>query len=569
MLSSRTKSHWTSDIVFLLLGCTIFYALWLGSYALFTPDEGRYSEIAREMVTTGDYITPRLNGVAFLDKPIFYYWLQAFAIKTFGLKEWALRLWPMLFGIFGAVITYICTRILANRQSGIFAAIILATCPLYYGAAHYANLDLEVAVLIATTLFLAGVALHTQTAAMRSTLFVLAYLFASLAFLTKGLIGVVFPILVVGLWILLTNQWRIIPKMKILTGLVIFVLINLPWYYYAQKANPQFLHFFFITQQVSRFLTQGAYNNQSAPWFYLPIIFIGVFPWTLFIFQAIGNGVKTWWQNKTANTAELYFLIWLTVVFLFFSIPKSKTIGYIIPCIPPIAALVGIYFSQAWKKLNPPFALYIGMLGYIVCGFVIATLFFLSSRYPIYGDLKYLGNYLDLAGINFLVASILCFVFILQKQFKRIIYCITLSAILFLLILISSAQTINTKSMKPLAKTLVTNLKPEDEFVTYYSYYHDLPLYLQKRVTIVANWNSPHIIENDNWTREMWFGMPFQDTKEWLISENIFWNRWHSDKKLVVLIDKIELDRFAKRANSPVYSMDNYKDFLVVSNKQT
>src|SRR6266404_3725801 len=100
---STSKTHstrsWLIDLIFIIGLLGIFYALLIGGHALFTPDEGRYSEVAREMVVTHDYITPRLNGVAFLDKPALYYWLQAFAIKSFGLKEWALRFWPALIGI--------------------------------------------------------------------------------------------------------------------------------------------------------------------------------------------------------------------------------------------------------------------------------------------------------------------------------------------------------------------------------------------------------------------------------------------------------------------------------------
>lgn len=111
---TNTKSAWFIDVVFLGVLLGVFYALFIGGHALFTPDEGRYSEVAREMVASGDYITPRLDGVAFLDKPALYYWLQASAIKLFGIKEWALRLWPALIGILGSLLAYCVGRTLYN-----------------------------------------------------------------------------------------------------------------------------------------------------------------------------------------------------------------------------------------------------------------------------------------------------------------------------------------------------------------------------------------------------------------------------------------------------------------------
>src|SRR5579864_7807694 len=105
LLKNNAPLYWVKDLFWLALSLGLFYALWIGTHPLFTPDEGRYSEVAREMVVSGDYITPRLNGVAFLDKPALYYWLQAIAIHFFGLKEWTLRLWPALMGILGSVVT--------------------------------------------------------------------------------------------------------------------------------------------------------------------------------------------------------------------------------------------------------------------------------------------------------------------------------------------------------------------------------------------------------------------------------------------------------------------------------
>lgn len=285
--SNAPTRDWLFDIIGLVLLLGLFYALWMGAHALVTPDEGRYSEVAREMVVTGDYITPRLNGVAFLDKPVLYYWLQASAIKLFGLSEAALRCWPMIIGLLGCVMTYLAGRVLFDRRTGIVSAIILATSSLYYGAAHYANLDLEVGVLISSALFSFIIAMSLDNPRLKTRFLLLAYVFAALAVLTKGLIGIAFPIMIIGAWILILNRWSLLLKMHLVQGMLIFFAITLPWYVLVQKANPEFLHFFFVTQQVARFLTMQDFNSKAAYWFYVPVVLAGMFPWSLFLFQGV------------------------------------------------------------------------------------------------------------------------------------------------------------------------------------------------------------------------------------------------------------------------------------------
>ncbi|HSW92946.1 MAG TPA: glycosyltransferase family 39 protein [Gammaproteobacteria bacterium] len=503
----HSTPSWLIDLFFLIMTLGIFYALWIGGHALFTPDEGRYSEIAREMVVSHDYITPRLNGVAFLDKPILYYWLQASAIRLFGLKEWALRFWPAFAGVLGCILTWLTGRTLFNRRTGILAAIILSTSPLYYGAAHYANLDLEVAVLISITLFFSVLALHAKNSRQRTVFFILAYLFCGLAALTKGLIGIVFPAMIMGLWILLLNRWNIIKHMRLLTGLVIFFAITVPWYYLVQKANPEFLHFFFVTQQVSRFLTHGEFNNKTALWFYVPIVLAGFFPWSFFVIQAVIKNIKIVWRDREKHSAELFLLLWFGVIFIFFSIPTSKTVGYILPVFPALALMVGRYLDGLWETT--------------------------------------------------------CF----KIRAPRLFYGCALFACTGLLILSASLGVINHKSIKPVALQLKSRLKPDDEVVTYFKYYQDLPIYLERRITIVADWTAPDIIKKDNWVRELWFGMPFQNTKDWLIDDKIFWQRWHGKKRLFVMMNKNSYPAFSEKAKNTIRETGEYNDVVWVTNR--
>ncbi len=465
------NTNWVTDAIALALFIFIFYMLWLGSYPVFTPDEGRYSEIAREMIASGDYITPRINGIPFLDKPILYYWLQTIAIHLFGIKEWALRLFPVLSSVLGCLITYICGRQLFDRRTGLIAAILLATSPLYFGNAHYANLDLELAVFVSAALCCFITALHQKP--IRLSFLYAGYFFAALAFLTKGLIGIVFPIAIIGSWMLLTRQLSLIKSIHLFRGILLCFAIIFPWYFLAQKANPEFLHYFFITQQVTRFLSHAEFNNQAPFWFYVPIILIGFFPWTICLFQSL---------IRVRTEIEIFLLLWIVIILVFFSIPHSKIITYILPIFPALSLLTARYLTHTW----------ISHRGYTQAFLLI---------------------------------------------------CITIN-VLFLLALVQNAKYLNQDSAKPLVEKLKLMIQPQDEVASYFNYYQDVPLYLGRRISIAADWQDKNIPNKDNWMRELGSS---QTSQQKLISENEFWKRWHSQKKMYVFVSKKYLAAFTAR----------------------
>jgi 4-amino-4-deoxy-L-arabinose transferase-like glycosyltransferase len=497
-ISSSFYRSWITDCIGLVAVLSLFYFFYLGHYPLFTPDEGRYSEVAREMVVTGDYITPRVNGVAFLDKPILYYWLQSLAILLFGIKEWALRFFPAMLGMFGCVMTYVCGRRLFDRRTGIFSALILATSPLYFGGSHYANLDLEVAVFISCTLlcFITAIQSHGKA---RSIFLFAAYVFSALAMLTKGLIGVAFPSLIAGSWMLLQGRLALLKNIHLLAGILLFIAIVLPWYVLVQKANPEFLHFFFVTQHVTRFLSGAEFNNKTAVWFYLPIIVGGFFPWTIFLVQSMAK------QIKEANPVGVYLLLWAGIITLFFSIPHSKLIGYILPVFPALALLTGNYLAEASRKAKKIFLLFTILLAFSTAGLI----------------------------------TLMCY-----------------------------ANYLNRNTAKPITTALQTILKSDDEVVNYFKFYHDVPIYLERRITLVANWHSPTIPQTDNWVRELWYGMAFQRTDDWLIEEKEFWQRWNSKKRLFVFVNDNYLHQFLLHTKH-YFKLAQHNDIILLSNQAT
>lgn len=546
----QSQQKWISDVIWLSFLFFIFYCLWLGSYPLFTPDEGRYSSVAREMLFSHDFITPRLDGIQFLDKPILYYWLQVLAMKLFGVNEWALRFFPMLLGVMNCIVVYIGTRINFNRRSAILASSILATMPLYFSGAHYANLDLEVASFISMTLlfFLSGVS--TQ----RRLFFYLAYCCSAFAFLTKGLIGVAFPAMICGAWIALTHQWQLIKRVALVQGILLFLLIVSPWYIFAQRANPDFFHFFFVTQQVVRFLSAGSFNNENAFWFYLPVILIGAFPWSIFLFQAL---------RLKIDPSRAYLLIWALVVLVFFSIPRCKTVGYIIPILTPLAILIGCYLDQQLSQRSQQF--FISKWIFTIVSVALGLSFLYFAIKPKFHFAIVLHYYFYAFSLLFLCASIIAF---RLETLKRFIYLCIISNSIFLLILTHSANILNQTTSKPLLNDLYRLRKSNEEVVNYYKFYQDMPLYLGERITLVANWDSVDILDRDNWVRELWFGRYAKQNAATLINDATFLKRWQSQQRLFVFLNANYLHQFTI-ATKNYYLIRRYNNILLVSNQRS
>jgi len=564
---ASNRSNWVSDIIILGVIFAAFYFLKLGSYPFFTPDEGRYSEVAREMLATGDFITPRVNGIAFLDKPILYYWMQAASMGTFGVHEWSVRFFPVFYGLFGCIAVYLAARRLFNRQTGILSAIILGLSPLYFGASHYANLDLEVAVLISISLLAFLTAAETKDE-NNKILFITAYLFAGLAFLTKGLIGAAFPAMIIGAWIALTRRWRLLASMHLGKGILIFALITLPWFALVQRANPEFLHFFFVTQQVSRFLSAAEFNNKAPIWFYLPVIMVGFIPWTGFVLQALAGQIRNCLLHlKTrAHTSELFLLFWIVIIFTFFSIPHSKTVSYILPVFPPLAILTGKYLADAWETQIRPRGITLGIILVMIINLLIAALVFALPYFWVDLPVNFTPT-LFAVGVE-LLCSALLLAFLMRKLRTPVLFTIcTVTSAVMLLTFSLGAHNLTMNSAKPLVEKLRPMLKPTDTVANYFKFYQDIPLYLGRTMVLVYDWQSPDIEMRDNWVRELWYSMPFQKTDDILLNESAFWKRWNSSERVYVFVNSNYFNQFRSHTHQ-YYLVGRHNDIILLSNQR-
>lgn len=543
------------DILVLCILIGMFFAFMLGNRALSVPDEGRYVEIPREMVITGDYITPRLNGVKYFEKPVLFYWLESFSIKLFGLREYTLRLWPALFSLFGCLAVYGAGRRLYGRRSGLIAAAALATSMLYYGLGRAIILDMPVSVLLTAALLSFLIGMHEVPGPRRRLYLWSFYAFSALAVLTKGLIGMFIPGMVIGAWIIILGEWRVLKTMYLPTGLALFLLIAAPWHILVMRANPEFFHFYFVQEHFLRYLTT-MHGRYQPPWFFIPIILLGLFPWSAFLVQAIKHNLPSTWRERHEHRDALFLILWAGLVFLFFSASDSKLVPYILPVFPPLALLIGRYLGDAWDSRDFPGvrAGYAVLLAaqVILGGAMIALPFFWQTP-----DVQALGLYPAAAGCTLLIGAALTGALARFQGFRLAFIAMAVFAALFLVEMNAAAPRIDTKSIKTLAVALKPLLKPGDEVASYQTYYQDLPVYLERRIITV------------DWKGELDFGTEVEDTKAWMMDSAAFWKRWTGPETIYVLMEIKTYE--AVRASNPrvkLHPIAQDKKNIVLSNRE-
>lgn len=334
----------TRGLGLVAVGAVVWLAALLWLRPLSDPDEGRYAVVALHMLQSGDWVIPRLNGLPFFHKPPLYYWLAAAGFQVFGVHEWVARLPSLL----GACLASISLWVLLRSDRGLAfanaAVIVLLTMPFMYLAAQYANMDMLLAGCVSACICSAVLATREQPE-RRNNWLVAAGVFAGLGFLAKGLIAIVLPGMVWALWLVWDRrirQWWL--PLHPAAWLPVCVLAG-PWVWLVQQRYPQFLHYFFITQHFERY-TQTGFNNPQPWWFYLVVIAVACLPWTL---VAAVLRFRQWCAHRRSvsrsdtgdagdtRSLDRLMLVWWVVVLLFFSLPRSKIVGYVLPALPAMA----------------------------------------------------------------------------------------------------------------------------------------------------------------------------------------------------------------------------------------
>jgi 4-amino-4-deoxy-L-arabinose transferase-like glycosyltransferase len=350
----------------LVIGFGILWFYVLGARTLVTSDEGRYAEMAREIVASGDWLTPRLNAIKYFEKPPLQVWATALAFKAFGLGEWQARLWTGLCGLLGIGLVAYTGRRVFNPWIGTTAGLVLASSFWWAALGHINTLDMGLSGMM--TLALCGLLLGQRANAgdAENRNWMLAcWAGMALAVLSKGLIGVVLPGAVLVWYTLITRDWAIWKRLHLGWGLLLFLAISAPWFVLVSIKNPEFAHFFFIHEHFERFTSKV--HGRFQPWYYfIPMLLAGILPWLTVLVQSLFAGIR---KTPGDFQPKMLLLVWAVFIYFFFSISDSKLPSYILPIFPALALLIAAYLQTAgrntWRALAATVAA-IGAIGLAV-----------------------------------------------------------------------------------------------------------------------------------------------------------------------------------------------------------
>jgi len=328
----------------------ILYLPALGRPALWEPDEGRYAEIAREMLLTHDYVTPRDNWVRYFEKPPLVYWAEALSMKLLGPTELAVRLPAALASVAEVALTAALGEAMFGAVVGLAAAMVLALSPLVFGFARFATLDPPLALFVTATLgaFWAAARAPGFDGAAGRRWFLLAAAMAAAGTLTKGPVALVLTGAVGLAWLLAERRAREILRMPWLGAIAIYAAIAAPWFVLAARRNPEFLRFFFVHEHVQRYLENAEHG--WGPYFFVVVAIAGMWPWICFVPMGVrelmrartgGDEAEPPMRRPDARSSLAFMLWWFGIILVFFSIPRAKLGSYILPALAPLAIMGG------------------------------------------------------------------------------------------------------------------------------------------------------------------------------------------------------------------------------------
>ena len=501
--------HW----LWLLLAVVVIWFANLEYCTLTSPDEGRYAEIPREMVASGDWLTPRLNGLKYFEKPALQYWATATAYMLFGQHNWTARLWTALTALGGIFAVWFAGKRLFGCSAGRYAALVLSSSMLFVLLGHFNTLDMGVTFFMSAGLlgFLLaqrdGVASNERRAWMWFTWAALA-----LSVLSKGLIGIVLPGAVLVLYTLIERDFSLWRRLQLSSGLAIFFAICAPWFIAVSLANPEFAHFFFIHEHFDRFLTKV--HGRYRPWWdFIPVLLLGMLPWVVVTLDALARAWKLDATTHSGIKPQRFLLLWCVFIFVFFSASDSKLPSYILPIFPALALLTGVRLTQIRPRVLFWQIAPVALLAAIALAMTPHVVNFAANdmEKPLYASY---AQWALAAAIVWLSGMLLGLYFSYRGRVTATVTTLSLAGLVAAQLVLSGHESLAPSgSAYNIARQIEPYVKPDVHFFSIGMYEQTLPVYLNRTFTLV------------DFQSEMEFGLQ-QEPDKWIPDMETFSTVW-------------------------------------------
>ena len=466
----------------------LFVLLWgmgLATRSITRPDEGRYAEIAREMAVSGNWITPRLNGIPYFEKPPLQYWATAESIEVLGPTALAARLWTALMGLLGVWVVWRSGDRLFGHGSGKWAALVLVSSLYYAVLGHINSLDMGVSVWMTVSVC---AFLRAQVEDRRWMM--LAWAGAAAAMLSKGLMALVLPggaLILYSLWTRDLSPWR---RLDPIRGALIFLALAAPWFMLSGAAHPEFLRFFFIHEHLERF-TSTVHQRVEPFWYFLPILLAGWLPWTGLLYASVIRPLRGF--HSRAFSPQRFLALYALLVVLFFGLSGSKLPAYILPAFPPIALLMGRTLAQ--RPRLPMSAMGLALLWSATLTFAAAALRFpdLAAQWGIHPDIDedMVAAYQHFAVWILAASSVLMAGVLLALRWRATVLkafaTLALSSLMAAQLLMQGSETLaDFTSSQRIATDYAAEFRAASHIYSVGTYDQTLDYYLQRTVVLVA-----------------------------------------------------------------------------------
>ncbi|AFZ43689.1 glycosyl transferase family 39 [Halothece sp. PCC 7418] len=502
--------------------CTITFLWRLGSIGLIDETEPLFAEAARQMVETGNWVTPYYNGETRFDKPPLIYWLMAMGYQVLGVNEWAVRLPSALsaLGLTGFVF-FVLDRVgvspfnsasntVQKRWGSFIAAATLALTPEFIIWARTGVSDLLLTGCMGSALlcfFMGYINSETESPppffslGKPSNWYISFYIFTALAVLAKGPVGLVLPgLIMIAFLVYQGNLWQVFREMRVMSGWIIFLVLTVPWYILVILENGQsYIDSFFGYHNFQRFT--GVVNDHDAPWyFYFLVVLIGFAPLSVYLPSAIAQlqvwRRRVWKQQPREKQLGLFAFFWFITIFLFFTIAVTKLPSYVIPLLPAAAILMGLFWSNDQPE-NFSTALKVNILFNLIFVFALGAAFYYSPNLigydPAAPNLSEIYSQAGLhlaASVIWLGAGLLISLTLRAQQDIRWLWGINLLAMLLTFVFVLQpaiflVDQFRQKPLRELSKLEQQVRQPEEELIMIGMEKPSVAFYTQHQVTFL------------------------------------------------------------------------------------